>query len=607
MTKPWQRLPLRVIVIAAALSRLAPLAQSRTFAFTSYFSSDDSSCGGIPQFIHIEDIDGCNFQACGEVAVAGDTNYSSVQCYSDDQEQTAALYEAVAAPYVLLEEFSPDYEVCGLLSDALAFYADGLCRPLPNITTYAGVIATVSADLSVQLQLYNDSGCIGTDAYFFDVPAENTSGLACYVEDVSKSFKFYANTPLNSASTSASTATSASASSSSTGSSGASGVATPTPTIDTSTGGNSSMSGGAIAGIVVGCLVAVALIVAIIFWRRKRAASSVSSPGPVLEGAMKGDYGQVSLLQDSNGKTTSSQRTPGPEAYNADGLWTDEVIVAARIPREKVVLEQRVSRGGFGEVYAGKFNGQRVAVKILLPETRKRIQSVNEFLAEVKLMASLEHLHIVTFIGVAWDSLTDLCVVSEFMEGGDLQALLNKYQADHHPLGFDFQKVKIALQMAHALTYMHSLAPPLVHRDLKSKNILLTSDLDAKLTDFGASRERVDRTMTAGVGTSLWMAPEMMTGEKYDEKADIFSFGVVLSELDSHALPYTNPKRTRHTSDLAVLQQVMQGKLQITFSEACPPALSELGMACASRDPEDRPAAAQVLYKLQLALAQFDQ
>uniref|UniRef100_H3G7N6 Protein kinase domain-containing protein n=1 Tax=Phytophthora ramorum TaxID=164328 RepID=H3G7N6_PHYRM len=65
-----------------------------------------------------------------------------------------------------------------------------------------------------------------------------------------------------------------------------------------------------------------------------------------------------------------------------------------------------------------------------------------------------------------------------------------------------------------------------IHRDLKSKNILLNEHLEAKLSDFGVSRERITGTMTAGVGTSLWMAPEVMMGGKYDAKADMFSFGV---------------------------------------------------------------------------------
>ncbi|GMF19375.1 unnamed protein product [Phytophthora lilii] len=115
----------------------------------------------------------------------------------------------------------------------------------------------------------------------------------------------------------------------------------------------------------------------------------------------------------------------------------------------------------------------------------------------------MDHPHIVYFVGVAWDSLSDLCVVLEFMDGGDLRTLLNRYEAEHHPVGFDKQKATTALHVCHALTYLHSLSSPVIHRDLKSRNILLDHNMKAKLTDFGVSRERLDRTMTARVGTSL--------------------------------------------------------------------------------------------------------
>ena len=80
-----------------------------------------------------------------------------------------------------------------------------------------------------------------------------------------------------------------------------------------------------------------------------------------------------------------------------------------------------------------------------------------------------------------------------------------------------------------------------------------------KITDFGVARERVDCTMTAGVGSCLWMAPEVMIGERYDEKADIFSFGVVLSELDTHHLPYSHVTESgtgRKLPDAALVSMV---------------------------------------------------
>ncbi|KAG1687471.1 hypothetical protein DVH05_005162 [Phytophthora capsici] len=127
------------------------------------------------------------------------------------------------------------------------------------------------------------------------------------------------------------------------------------------------------------------------------------------------------------------------------GLWDDDVITASRIPRKRIHIGELLSRGAFGEVYAGIFNGQQVAVKMLLPGTRRDIRLVNDFLSEARLTACMEHPRIVTLIGVAWDSLSDLCVVLEFMEGGDLRTLLNNYEKARRPVGFNREKTTIAL------------------------------------------------------------------------------------------------------------------------------------------------------------------
>ncbi|RLN93759.1 hypothetical protein BBJ28_00013367, partial [Nothophytophthora sp. Chile5] len=187
---------------------------------------------------------------------------------------------------------------------------------------------------------------------------------------------------------------------------------------------------------------------------------------------------------------------------------------------------------------------------------------------------------------------------SEYVQGGDLRTLLSKFKQQQRSVGFDHDKVKIALHVAHALTYLHSLAPPVIHRDLKSSNILLSNDLDAKLTDFGISRERIARTMTAGVGTAMWMAPELMLSGRYDDKVDMFSFGVVLSELDSHSLPYSRAKDTG-MSETAILQKVATGELRVEFSERAVKSGVQLGLACVSIKSKDRPTAAEALYRLQ--------
>ncbi|GAB9475092.1 Tkl protein kinase [Globisporangium polare] len=375
---------------------------------------------------------------------------------------------------------------------------------------------------------------------------------------------------------------------------------------------SSSISTGLIIGVIAGG-VAVALVAIIFILLRKKRRNSSSDK---LEdsaslnsstGRASTMHYQFSLLSGGTGftggsKSSSNKRSsyqPSPQV----NMWEDEVIVASRIPKDKVMPTVLLSRGGFGEVYQGIYNRQTVAIKTLLPEHRKNMKQINAFLYEVKLMASLEHERIVNFVGVAWDSLNDVCVVSEYMEGGDLRGVLVKFEEMGHRHGFDTDKIKIALHVAHALTYLHSLRPEVLHRDLKSKNILLDSQLNAKLTDFGVSRERSDTTtMTAGVGTSLWMAPEVMMGERYDVKADIFSFGIVLSELDTHSVPYGNVKETesgRRIPDSAVLQMVSLGRLRVKFTTVDTiPEMVELGNACVAVNPKDRPGAADVLYTL---------
>ncbi|TMW67294.1 hypothetical protein Poli38472_012410 [Pythium oligandrum] len=230
------------------------------------------------------------------------------------------------------------------------------------------------------------------------------------------------------------------------------------------------------------------------------------------------------------------------------------------------------------------------------------MRQIEKFLVEAKMMTGMEHERIVRFVGVAWDSLNELCVMTECLERGDLRSVLTEFQhTGPHALGFSADKVKIALHVVHALTYMHSFQPAVLHRDLKSRNVLLDNELNAKLTDFGVSREHADSTMTAGVGSSLWMAPEFMMGERYDEKADVFSLGVVLSELDTHELPYAHAVEAgtgRKLPDTAILQMVSLGRLQVEFAHADDSPMAQLGLDCVAVDPKARPASFEVLYRI---------
>jgi serine/threonine-protein kinase TNNI3K len=292
---------------------------------------------------------------------------------------------------------------------------------------------------------------------------------------------------------------------------------------------------------------------------------------------------------------------PSSNTTAATGIFSQRTILKARIPLDEIVMGDVISQGAFGEVLDGYYKGEAVAVKRLLPSLRDNMNDIKSFLDEAKMLMTLRHTRLVQFIGVAWDAPTDLCIVTELMDGGDLQTMLTRADANYEPTGFDANKVKIALHIIHALSYLHGLTPPIVHRDLKSTNVLLTKNLDAKLTDFGISRERGDSTMTSNVGSWLWMAPEVMLGKQYDEKADIFSFGVVLSELDTQKIPYSHARESgtgRKLPEMVMLNMVSAGRLTVAFSDGADADMVAIGRACVALDPKRRPKASEVLRRI---------
>ncbi|ETO58519.1 TKL protein kinase [Phytophthora nicotianae P1976] len=477
-----------------------------------------------------------------------------------------------SSPYII-EQMNTD-KTCKTLSMAFGYPASGTCVGAYDKSYY--VIASLNENGSASLKFFNERSCSSNDLYKTDFANKTT--LEQHLCDA-KAYSWYSSNDVESSSGSNETS-----------------VNDPGKDRGPHEGG---LSTAGIIVIVLGLSAFVATIVAVTLFVYKRRIQAQSLKDTKAT-AINSDRSSVALLETPG----TGQTGLGRSVLGKTGLWDDDVITAKRIPRDKVQTQKLISRGAFGEVYAGIFNGQQVAIKVLLPSTRTNMKQVNEFLAEAKMNATMDHPHIVMFVGVAWDSLSDLCVVLEYMHGGELRSLLDQYLKSKHPVGFNKQKATTALQVCHALTYLHSLDPPVIHRDLKSRNILFTSDMEAKLSDFGISRERLDQTMTAGVGTSLWMAPEVMMGERYDDKADMFSFGVVLSELDVHTMPYAHAKKEtlessgRAMVDSVLLQKVALGTIQAEFSETTPEEIVELGRVCLDVDPTKRPNAAEALYKL---------
>uniref|UniRef100_M4BHP5 Protein kinase domain-containing protein n=1 Tax=Hyaloperonospora arabidopsidis (strain Emoy2) TaxID=559515 RepID=M4BHP5_HYAAE len=277
----------------------------------------------------------------------------------------------------------------------------------------------------------------------------------------------------------------------------------------------------------------------------------------------------------------------------------DAKITAKRIAYDSLSFDKLIARGANGEVWRGTCGSQVVAIKQLLPEKRYNESDVRLFSHEIQIASALEHPTIVRFVGLSWNRACDLCIVSEFMEQGDLSVLLNS--ARKEGLSWFKEKLAIAINIADALTYLHGREPIIIHRDLKSLNVLLDNRLRAKLSDFGLSRERSsDDTMTNGVGTLLWTAPEILRGEAYSEKADVYSYAIVLSELDTCLPPFAlNAEvRERRLTSMQLMHLATSGEISPQLREDCPVPLQQLTAACASFDPSQRPNALEIVFTL---------
>ncbi|CAH0522358.1 unnamed protein product [Peronospora belbahrii] len=288
------------------------------------------------------------------------------------------------------------------------------------------------------------------------------------------------------------------------------------------------------------------------------------------------------------------------------GTSIESALVKYRIPASEVQVQRSIAKGGYGIVFLALYQGRSVVVKKILPERAADDRCLSAFIEEIKLISSLSHAKVVRFIGVSWSMLSDMAVLMEYMPNGDLDMLLKQQheRQERYPKEFDWYqnspvlpaKAAIALDVLEGIVYLHSFPSPIIHRDLKSKNVLLSSTYEAKLSDFGVSREwQVDMTMTAGIGTMAWIAPEVLRGERYTEMADIYSFGVILAELATCIKPFDGI-----TNALIVLKVTSEEKPDLGSN--CPEDIRELASRCLSFNANDRPTASVAHYELRTLL-----
>lgn len=256
------------------------------------------------------------------------------------------------------------------------------------------------------------------------------------------------------------------------------------------------------------------------------------------------------------------------------------------IDPSQLKYENKVGSGSFGDLFRGSYCSQDVAIKVLKPE-RISTDMLKEFAQEVYIMRKIRHKNVVQFIG-ACTRPPNLCIVTEFMSRGSLYDFLHRQKGVFKLPSL----LKVAIDVSKGMNYLHQ--NNIIHRDLKTANLLMDENELVKVADFGVARVQTQSgVMTAETGTYRWMAPEVIEHKPYDQKADVFSFGIALWELLTGELPYS------YLTPLQAAVGVVQKGLRPTIPKNTHPRISELLQRCWQQDPKERPAFSEIIEILQ--------
>ncbi|XP_072953940.1 probable LRR receptor-like serine/threonine-protein kinase At1g67720 [Typha angustifolia] len=275
-------------------------------------------------------------------------------------------------------------------------------------------------------------------------------------------------------------------------------------------------------------------------------------------------------------------------------------------------FEKRIGSGGFGIVYYGKLaDGKEIAVKVL---TNDSYQGIREFLNEVTLLSRIHHRNLVTFLGYSQQDGKNI-LVYEFMHNGTLKEHLRGPSA-HGRIVSWIKRLEIAEDAAKGIEYLHTgCSPTIIHRDLKSSNILLDKHMRAKVADFGLSKPAVDGSHVSSIvrGTVGYLDPEYYISQQLTEKSDIYSFGIILLELISGHEPISNENFGINCRNIVAwarshiesgnIHAVIDPSLEDDYDLQSMWKIAETAIMCVKPHGIQRPTISEVLKDIQDAIA----
>ncbi|KAK4439853.1 Calcium/calmodulin-regulated receptor-like kinase [Sesamum alatum] len=299
-------------------------------------------------------------------------------------------------------------------------------------------------------------------------------------------------------------------------------------------------SWGLIVGISIGVVIGVALAVAAFFcirYHRKRSQIGNSSSRRAATIPIRANGADsCSVLSDSSIGTESPKST----LQNGISFWLSGLRKANVIPASGILeysykdlqkatcnFTTLIGQGAYGPVYKAQMStGETVAVKMLASDSK---QGEKEFQTEVTLLGRLHHRNLVNLVGYCAEKHQHM-LIYVYMSRGSLASHL--YNEKFEPLNWEL-RVQIALDVARGLEYLHDGAvPSVIHRDIKSSNILLDQSMRARVADFGLSREEMVSKHASHIrGTFGYLDPEYISTRSFTKKSDVYSYGVLLFEL----------------------------------------------------------------------------
>ncbi|WOH07382.1 hypothetical protein DCAR_0726812 [Daucus carota subsp. sativus] len=292
--------------------------------------------------------------------------------------------------------------------------------------------------------------------------------------------------------------------------------------------------------------------------------------------------------------TSSASSCGSTSSSTVNKMDMDSDSLDYEILWEDLTVGEQIGQGSCGTVFHALWYGSDVAVK-LFSRQEYSDEVIHAFKQEVSLMKRLRHPNILLFMG-AVTSPERLGIVTEFLPRGSLFRLLQRSTTR-----IDWRRrIHMALDIARGVNYLHHCSPPIVHRDLKSSNLLVDKNWTVKVGDFGLSRLKHETFLTTktGKGTPQWMAPEVLRNEPSDEKSDVYSYGVILWEIATEKIPWDN------LNSMQVIGAVGFMNHRLEIPKEVDPQFASIIESCWHSEPRSRPSFQELLEKLKDLLRQ---